>query len=63
MRRRLFPATTTNPQTGATFGLLDSARVLSVQSKLSLYDFYISLETLTDATGADVKVCSVVLLY
>ena len=63
MRRRVFPATTTDLQTGATFGLLDSAHVLSVQSKLSLYDFYISLSTLTNATGANVKVRSVLLVY
>ena len=64
MRRRLFPATTTDPQTGASFSLLDSVHTLSVQSKLSLYDFYISLETLTDATGvSDVKVCSATLVY
>ena len=58
LRRRLFPATTTDPQTGLTFGLLESAHILSVQLKLSIYDFYISLETLTDATHvSDVKVC------
>ena len=50
LRRRLFPATTRNPQTGATFSLLESAHILSVQSKLSLYDYYIAIETLTDAT-------------
>ena len=49
LQRRLFPATTTDPQTGSTFALLELAHVLSVQSKLSLYDFYISIETLTDA--------------
>ena len=58
LRRRLFPATTTDPQTGSTFSLLEIAHVLSVQSKLSIYDFYISLETITDATRvSDVKVC------
>ena len=58
LRRRIFPATTTDPQTGSTFSLLEFAHILSVQSKLSLYDFYISLEALTDATRvSDVKVC------
>jgi len=58
LRRRLFPATTRDPQTGATFALLESAHVLSVQSKLSLYDYYIAIETLTDATHTSgVKVC------
>lgn len=56
--RRLFPATSTDPQSGSTFALLEHAHVLSVQSKLSLYDYYMSLEILTDATGAStVKVC------
>ena len=48
--RRLFPATSTDPQTGSTFALLEYAHVLSVQSKLSLYDFYLSIEIITDAT-------------
>jgi len=58
LRRRLFPATTTDPQSGSTFDLLESAQVLSVQSKMSLYDFYIYIEILTDATRTSgVKVC------
>ena len=40
----------TDPQTGSTFSLLKLAHILSVQSKLSLYNYYISIETLTDAT-------------
>lgn len=56
--RCIFPATTTDPQSGSTFALLELAQVLSVQSKLSLYDFYISIDTLTDATRvSNVKVC------
>jgi hypothetical protein len=51
LRRRLFPATSTDPQTACTFALLKSAQLLSLQSKLSLYDYYISIEQLTDATG------------
>ena len=58
LRYRLLPATTTDPQTASTFALLESAHVLSVQSKLSLYDFYQSIEILTDVTHvSDVKVC------
>jgi hypothetical protein len=58
IRRQIFPATTTDPQTGSTFALLKFAHILSVQSKLSLYDFYISIETLTDAIRvSDTKVC------
>ena len=59
LRRRLFPATSTDPQTACTFPLLKSAQLLSLQSKLSLYDYYISVEQLTDATGTvDVNVSS-----
>ena len=63
MRRRLFPATTMNPQTAATFAFLEYAQILSVQSKLSLYDYYISIEILTDATHTSgVKVCTLMAL-
>jgi hypothetical protein len=57
LRRRLFPATTLDPQTASSFSLLKSAQLLSLQSKLSLYDYYICIEKLTDATGTmDVNV-------
>ena len=52
MRRRLFPATTLDPQTAFTFSVLKSSQLLSLQSKLSLYDYYSCIEMLTDATGA-----------
>ena len=52
MWRRLFPATTLDPQTAFTFSVLKSAQLLSLQSKLSLYDYYSCIEMLTDATGA-----------
>ena len=60
LRRRLFPARTTDPQTACTFSLLKSAQLLSLQSKLSLYDYYLTIEQLTDMTGTtDVNVgCS-----
>ena len=51
LRRRLFPATTLDPQTACTFALLKSAQLLSLQSKLSLFDYYLCIESLTDATG------------
>ena len=55
--RRLFPATALDPQTACTFALLKSAQSLSVQSKVSLFDYYLCIESLTDATGtAGVKV-------
>lgn len=51
LRRRLFPATTLDPQTACTFALLKSAQLLSLQSKLSLFDYYLCIENLSDATG------------
>ena len=58
LRRRLLPATSKDPNTACTFQLLRAAHVLSVQSKLSLYDYYISLEQLTDASRTSgSKVC------
>lgn len=57
LRRRLFPATSTDPQTACTIPFLKSAQLLSLQSKLSLYDYYLCIEQLTDATGtADANV-------
>ena len=59
LRHCIFPSTTTDPQTGSTFTLLELSHILSFQSKLSLYDLYISIETLTDATHVtDIKVRS-----
>ena len=51
LRRRLYPATVLDPQTASTFVLLQSSQLLSLQSKLSLYDYYETIEQLTDATG------------
>ena len=50
LRRKLLPATTRDPNTAYTFKLLCKVHVLSVQSKLSLYNYYIAIEHLTDAT-------------
>lgn len=63
MQRQLFPATMMNLQNVATFAFLEYAQILSVQSKLSLYDYYISIEILTDATHTSgVKVCTLMAL-
>ena len=41
-----------------TFELLHAAHILSVQSKLSLYDYYLSIEYLTDTSRTmGFKVC------
>ncbi|GBE83267.1 hypothetical protein SCP_0503150 [Sparassis crispa] len=51
LRTRLFPATSTNPKTAATFGLCRYAHLLTTQSKTSGYEFYQSLAQLTDNTS------------
>ena len=66
LRRRLFPATTRDPNTACTFQLLRTAHILSVQSKLSLYDYYLSIEHLADATrtsGSKVRLSMYGLLF
>ncbi|KAG1766011.1 hypothetical protein EV702DRAFT_1182377 [Suillus placidus] len=46
-----FPATTSDPKTTATFGVLRQFHILSFESKVSAYEFYHSLVRLTDNTG------------
>ena len=59
LRYKLFPATTTDPSTCCTFAVLKQFHLLTLQSKVSLYDFYASLEKLTDNTGVGVRCVSV----
>ncbi|KAI0038809.1 hypothetical protein FA95DRAFT_1505012 [Auriscalpium vulgare] len=54
MRSGLWPATVVDPQTAATFSCLDTFQQLSLQGKLSGYDFYKSLEILTDGSGLNI---------
>ncbi|KAK7064875.1 CxC2 domain-containing protein [Favolaschia claudopus] len=51
VRRRWFPATSDNPRTAFTFRLLDFFHTQTLQGKTTMYDFYTSLEKITDATG------------
>lgn len=53
LRRQLFPATQINPRTCATFGLLKQFHLLNLTSKVSAYDYYRTLERLTDNTGVN----------
>ncbi|KAG1728754.1 uncharacterized protein EDB91DRAFT_1060402, partial [Suillus paluster] len=46
-----FPATTSDPRTAATFGMLWQFHILSFELKVSSYKFYHSLARLTDNTG------------
>lgn len=46
-----FPATPREPQTCATYTMLREFHVLNLQAKVSGYDYYKTLVSLTDATG------------
>nr|GAT58172.1 predicted protein [Mycena chlorophos] len=51
LRSGWFPSTSTSPRTCATFACLDHFQTLSLQGKITPYNYYRSLEILTDATG------------
>ncbi|KAJ7257694.1 hypothetical protein C8J57DRAFT_1436922 [Mycena rebaudengoi] len=51
LRAGLYPATTTNPRTAATFGTLRGFQLMSFESKCSAYEFYHSLARAADNTG------------
>ncbi|KAJ7050384.1 hypothetical protein C8F01DRAFT_1264052 [Mycena amicta] len=46
-----YPSTTSSPRTWATLQCLDRFHSLTLQDKITAYDFYQNLESLTDATG------------
>lgn len=53
-----YPATVHQPQTCATGRLLKQFHILTLAGKMPAYDYYVSLERLTDNTGVDVpNVC------
>ena len=52
MRRGWFPASTSRPETAFTFQMLDTFHEINFQGKTSLYDFWKSLERITDNSGA-----------
>jgi hypothetical protein len=51
LRGGWWPATALDPQTCTTFAALNLFHLLSLQGKLSAYDFYRSLEYATDNFG------------
>lgn len=51
LRAELYGATLTDLTTFCTFRLLEHFHVLTLQSKITAYDFYMSLEKYTDITG------------
>ncbi|KAJ7769741.1 hypothetical protein B0H14DRAFT_3509403 [Mycena olivaceomarginata] len=53
LRMRLYPATTTNPRSAATFAVLRRFAHMTFESKCSGYEFYNSLVHETNNTGLD----------
>ncbi|KAG0700258.1 hypothetical protein DFH29DRAFT_807820, partial [Suillus ampliporus] len=51
LRVRLFPSTTTDPKSAATFRVLEYFQMLSFESKASVWEFYNTVAHLTDNTG------------
>ncbi|KAJ7116142.1 hypothetical protein C8R43DRAFT_1138010 [Mycena crocata] len=46
-----YPATTEKPHSAATFELLDFFHAQTLQAKMTMYDFYVVLEKITNNTG------------
>ncbi|KAF7793609.1 hypothetical protein EIP86_004723 [Pleurotus ostreatoroseus] len=55
LRCELFPATVAEPTTAATFRMMEQFHILTLQGKLTGYDFYLSLEYLSNNTGLGMK--------
>ncbi|KAJ7300391.1 hypothetical protein DFH08DRAFT_725373, partial [Mycena albidolilacea] len=53
LRARLYPATTTNPATAATFRVLRDFHLLSLEAKCSAHHFYNKLARQTNNSGYD----------
>ncbi|KAK6996617.1 CxC2 domain-containing protein [Favolaschia claudopus] len=51
LRAGWYPASDERPQTAVTFTALDRFHLLTLQAKMTAYDFYAVLERLTDNTG------------
>ncbi|OJT12474.1 hypothetical protein TRAPUB_10982 [Trametes pubescens] len=51
LRFDLYPATDCEPNTAFTIALLEHYHLQSLQGKISMYDYYTTLERLTDNTG------------
>ncbi|KAJ7210214.1 hypothetical protein B0H12DRAFT_1278381, partial [Mycena haematopus] len=53
LRMRIYPATGTNPRSGATFAALGRFAHMTLESKCSAYEFYNSLVRETNNTGLE----------
>lgn len=59
----LFPATTLDPKSAATFHVLEYFQMLSFKSKVSAWEFYNTVARLMDNTGTCVLKVGKVVLY
>ena len=58
LRMVWYPATHTEPQTVCSFRVLEHFHTMTLQGKVTAYDYYSGLEKLTDNMGVvRVKVC------
>ncbi|GJE99776.1 CxC2 domain-containing protein [Phanerochaete sordida] len=51
LRAELYGASLTDPTTFCTFRVLEHFHVLTLQSKITAYDYYMTLQAMTDITG------------
>lgn len=61
LRARWYPATSLQPETCATFELLELFHIMNLQGNLTIYDCYKALEMLTDGWQLEkipVRICS-----
>ena len=61
LRAGLYPATTSDPTTFFTFQCLEQFHMLTLQGKLTAYDYYLTLVRLTDNTGLATRYVSLLL--
>ena len=58
MRMKLYLATVADPNTCCTSDILENFHIVTLQSKVTMYDYYMSMEKLTDNTGLkEITVC------
>lgn len=62
LRASWFPATNVSPKTAATFRVLRAFHLLNFESKCSGFEFYRSLARMTDNTGTQGTVVSLLLV-
>ena len=51
LHAELWPATDAEPNTCFSFQMLENYHIMSLQGKISMYDYYHALERMTDNTG------------